>query len=73
MKNFKACRFKKTKPLGLYGKEVLSKQNKKRADEYALKMFDEVQEIRDEGIMTVRGIMNELNNHKTPTFTQNGR
>jgi len=58
--------------LGKYGKEVLSKRNKQRSDEFAFKMAGLIEEIKDGGHTTIRAIMKELNRRKIPTFRSNG-
>lgn len=54
--------------LGANGKYILSKRNKKRADEFAQKMKPILQKIRSRGINTIRAITDELNKCAIPTF-----
>ena len=47
--------------LGKYGKEVLSKQNKRRADDFAWSMKPIIEEIKCSGYTTERAITGQLN------------
>ncbi|MDJ1498949.1 recombinase family protein [Cytophagaceae bacterium DM2B3-1] len=53
--------------LGENGRKVLSVKNKKAADEFALQMAPLINEIRQNGHLTVRAIMAELNRRQVPT------
>lgn len=55
--------------LGVHGKNVLSKQNKQAADDFALKMGPIIQRYCERGIKTVRKICKELNRRKVATYT----
>jgi len=59
--------------LGKYGREVLSKQNRMKALSFAKNMKPVVEEIRLQGIHTVRGIASELNRREIPTYRNNGQ
>jgi DNA invertase Pin-like site-specific DNA recombinase len=58
--------------LGTNGKYILSKRNKKRADDFAEKMKPIVQRINNRGIKTIRAITDELNKLKIPTYRNDG-
>ncbi len=53
--------------LGKTGKEVLSKRNKKNADEFALSLIPVIGEIKDSGHKTVDTITQQLNSRNIPT------
>lgn len=53
--------------LGEYGRNVLSKQNKEKADAFARKMKPVLEKLRKRGKTTLREITNELNRLKLPT------
>lgn len=57
--------------LGTNGKYVLSKKNKKNADEFALKMKPIIEKIKNNGTVTVREIVKELNAMHIPTYRNN--
>lgn len=57
--------------LGANGKYVLSKENKKNADEFALKMKPIIEQIKDSGMTTVGEIVKELNIREIPTYRNN--
>ncbi len=59
--------------LGKYGREVLSKRNKERADEFSLGLVEVIQKIKDEGITTIRGIKDELNYRQVKTYREGGK
>ena len=54
--------------LGKYGIEVLSKQNKQAADEFASRMQPVLIALKAEGFTTVRQMSEELNCRNTPPF-----
>lgn len=58
--------------LGSYGRHILSKENKRNAELFALKMKPTIERIQKKGITTVRGITKELNRLKVPTYTNIG-
>jgi DNA invertase Pin-like site-specific DNA recombinase len=58
--------------LGTNGKYILSKRNKKRADDFAEKMKPILQKINNRGIKTIRAITDELNKLKMPTYRNDG-
>lgn len=60
-------------PLGQYGKQVLSKQNKKAAEDYAQVLKPIIDEMQTKGITTVRGITAEMNRRKVPTYRNEGQ
>lgn len=55
--------------LGEYGRNVLSKQNKEKADAFARKMKPILEKLRKRRKTTLREITNELNRLKLPTAT----
>lgn len=61
----KACKARGVK-LGQTGK-IRAKENKKKAQDFALTLNPVIEELRGEGIRTVREICNELNLRKIPT------
>ncbi len=56
--------------LGTYGK-TLAKQNKQKANQFALKLAPVVLDIRAQGVETIRGICNELNKRNIRTSRDN--
>jgi DNA invertase Pin-like site-specific DNA recombinase len=54
--------------LGKYGRNVLSKINIKRANQFARKMKPVLHMLRAKGIVSLRAISAELNRLKVPTF-----
>ena len=54
--------------LGTYGRNVLSKINRIKADQFAIAMQPVFQSLRSQGITTVRAVTDELNRLKVPTF-----
>lgn len=54
--------------LGKHGKHVLSKVNRFNADMFAQKMKPIIDELKSKGLTTVRGITEELNKRKIPTY-----
>lgn len=58
--------------LGSNGRNFLSKQNKKAADDFALSMKPIIESINERGIKSVRGIARELNKKRIKTFHGNG-
>lgn len=54
--------------LGSYGRDVLSKRNKTRSRQFAIKMKPVISTLRSKGIITVRGIAAELNRLRVPTY-----
>lgn len=59
--------------LGKNGKYVLSKKNKANANAFANKMKPIIETIKKRDITTVRGITNELNRMRIPTYRKYGR
>lgn len=59
--------------LGKYGRDVLSKRNQQRAILFAYRMKPIIEQIRQQNITTIRGITNELNRLKTPTYRKMGQ
>ncbi len=55
--------------LGKYGKNVLSKNNKKTAISYAIKMEPVINQLRKEGYTSIRKLTDQLNKIKVKTFT----
>lgn len=58
--------------LGKYGRDVLSVTNKNNAIQFALSMQPMIEELRQQGIQTVRAIAAELNKRKVPTYRNVG-
>lgn len=56
--------------LGKYGKNVLSKQNKQTADEFAVSMQPIIFQLKSEGFTTIRKLKDELNNRSIPTYRE---
>lgn len=54
--------------LGKYGKDILSQKNKEVADQFALGVESILEELKKEGIITIRAIRDELNRRNIPTF-----
>ncbi|MBD2703330.1 recombinase family protein [Spirosoma sp. BT702] len=52
---------------------VLAKQNQEAADEFAEQMRPTIEQIRQGGITSIRGIRDELNRQGVPTFRQEGQ
>lgn len=59
--------------LGRYGREILSKRNKKKADVYALSLSAIISDLQKRKFCTVRAIAAELNRLAVPTFYPNGK
>lgn len=59
--------------LGKNGKYVLSKQNKANAIAFARKMEPIIENIKNKGTVTIRGITDELNRSRIPTYRKHGR
>ncbi len=59
--------------LGKNGKYVLSKQNKANAIAFARKMEPIIENIKNKGTITIRGITDELNRSRIPTYRKHGR
>lgn len=55
--------------LGVYGKNVLSRQNRQAADDFAARLQPVVQRYNEQGIKSVRRICKELNRRKVATYT----
>jgi len=53
--------------LGKYGKEVLSKQNRKEADKFAWNIQPIIQDLKDEGFTTGQALADELNYREIAT------
>ncbi len=56
--------------LGKYGRDVLSKRNRIRADKFALKMCPIINAIRKQGKCSLRSIVDELNRINVPAYRQ---
>jgi DNA invertase Pin-like site-specific DNA recombinase len=54
--------------LGKHGKNVLSKQNMKLADDFAETMIPIISELKSEGFITLRALRDELNNRSIASF-----
>ncbi len=59
--------------LGRYGREVLAPYNRKRAEDYAASLGTLIQELKAEGITTVRAISDELNRRNVKTSQNTGK
>ena len=59
--------------LGRHGREVLSVINKGNADSFALALQPVLDELKRDGIATVRSITTELNRRHIPTYSKEGR
>lgn len=59
--------------LGKNGKYVLSKQNKANAIAFARKMEPIIENIKNTGTITIRGITDELNRSRIATYRKHGR
>lgn len=59
--------------IGIYGRDVLSKQNKVKAVEFAMRMKPTIEKLRSRGITSTRAIAKELNRLKIPTHSKTGR
>lgn len=57
--------------LGKYGKHVLSKLNRFRAEAFAFKMMPIIEQLKSQGLNTVRAITLELNKMNVPTYRNN--
>jgi DNA invertase Pin-like site-specific DNA recombinase len=57
--------------LGSFGKEVLSKRNKKASEKFAKKIKPLIKVLRKDGYDTVRALRDILNNTNVPTFRGN--
>ena len=54
--------------LGKHGKNVLSQQNIKLADDFAETMIPIISELRSDGFITLRALRDELNNRSITSF-----
>ncbi len=54
--------------LGKHGKNVLSQQNIKLADDFAETMIPIISELRSDGFITLRALRDELNNRSIASF-----
>lgn len=54
--------------LGKHGKYVLSKKNKDKADEFALKMQPVIKRLNEKGITTIRQLSKQLNRGKIAPY-----
>ncbi len=54
--------------LGKYGRNVLSQQNMKLADDFAETMIPIISELRSNGFITLRALRDELNNRSISSF-----
>ena len=59
--------------LGKHGKNVLSKQNFKLADDFAETMIPIISELKLEGFTTLRALRDELNNRSIASFRKDCR
>lgn len=57
--------------LGIHGKNVLSKQNKEAAEQFAQSMKPVLDQLRSEGYNTIRSITHQLNRRKIQTYRKN--
>lgn len=58
--------------LGKHGKNVLSKENKQKALDFALSMKPVIDKLAERGITSVRKIAKALNRRKVPTYNRDG-
>lgn len=58
--------------LGSYGRDVLSKQNKENARQFALSMKPTIEKLQQQGITTMRDIADELNRLGVQTSSNTG-
>jgi DNA invertase Pin-like site-specific DNA recombinase len=63
---------KRGKKLGTYA-QILSKENKRQADEFAQNLLPILRELSGQGIKSVRKIASELNRQNIATFRPGGR
>ena len=54
--------------LGKYGRNVLSQQNMKLADDFAKTMIPIISELKSDGFITLRALRDELNNRSISSF-----
>lgn len=59
--------------LGKHGRHVLSVENKRKADQFALALQPVMDELEQEGITTIRAVTAELNRRKIPTYRGDAR
>jgi DNA invertase Pin-like site-specific DNA recombinase len=59
--------------LGKHGADILSKENKNNAKQFAKKMKPVILKLEEEGHTTIRSITEELNKRNIPTFRNNGQ
>ncbi len=65
-----ALQVKKAKgePLGVYGREILSKLNKEKSRLFALSLYPLIRRLWEKGIRSIRAIAKYLNRRKVPTY-----
>jgi len=59
--------------LGRYCKETLADEIRKRADTFALSMVNTIEEMKEDGFITVRDITNELNKKGVQTYRKGSK
>lgn len=59
--------------LGKFGRYVLSRRNKLKAERFARKMRPTINRLKKEGVCTIRGIRDALNKLKVPTYHKGGK
>lgn len=59
--------------LGTYGKNILSKVNKHKADDFALCLYPIIEKLQNRGFLSIRDLARELNRRKVPTYRKNGK
>lgn len=59
--------------LGTYGKYILSKINKSKANDFALSLYPIIENLQNRGFLSIRSLSKELNRRKIPTYRKNGK
>lgn len=59
--------------LGKYGRHVLSVENRRKADQFALTLQPLIHELEQVGITTIRAITDELNRRQIPSYRSDAR
>jgi DNA invertase Pin-like site-specific DNA recombinase len=59
--------------LGKHGKNILSQQNLKLADDFAITMNPIIAQLNSEGFITLRALRDELNNRTIPSYRKDCR
>ncbi len=69
-----ALQVKKSKgePLGVYGREILSKLNKEKSRLFALSLYPLIKRLWEKDIRTIRGMAKYLNRRKVATYCGDG-